>query len=101
MQVLESYIERTACRRIADLGVRNIKLAKVRGWPDRLFLIPGGKPLFIEFKRPGAKPRKFQSHIHAILRRLGYKVEIHDDATQAVEAVRRALEATRVPEKSR
>ena len=25
------------------------------GWPDDIILIPGGRPLFIEFKAPAAK----------------------------------------------
>ena len=58
-----------------------------RGKPDRIVLIPGGKPLFIEFKRPGEKPTPLQEYVHAELRKLGYDVETHTDAHQALRSV--------------
>lgn len=83
----------------ARLGVENLKL-NVQGsvgWPDRMFLVPGGRPLFIEFKRPGAKPRAVQMHIHDRLRELGYQVEVHDDIGEAVKSIARAVEAAGLP----
>lgn len=98
---LESSIERRACERVlAEYGVANTKLVKATGYPDRLFWVPGGRPLLIEFKRLNEAPRKYQKYIHANLRELGYDVEVHDTIEGAVEAVRRALEAARVSEKS-
>lgn len=71
-------------------GVPNLKLGQ-HGWPDRLFLIPGGRPLLIEFKAPGEEPRPRQAERHRTLRKLGYDVEVHDDKAQALEAVLTAL----------
>jgi hypothetical protein len=76
------------------LGIENIKLGSRYngGWPDRIFFIPGGRPLCIEFKRPGEEPDERQKEIHRRLRALGYAVEVHDDRDAALESVRRAAE---------
>ena len=97
-------IERRACKRILDqLGVYSIKLTTPgqSGFPDRLFLIPGGRPFFIEFKRPGEEPRPLQHHIHQLLRQLGYDVEVHDAIEPAFAAVSKRLDAARIPANKR
>jgi hypothetical protein len=69
--------------------VRSIKL-NLQGnnhWPDRQFFIPGGKPLFIEFKRLGEVATPPQQLIHKALRYHGYKVEVHDNRRTALCAV--------------
>lgn len=53
-------------------------------WPDRMFLIPGGKPLFMEVKRQGGTPTEGQAELHAMLRRLGYEVCVVDDVAQGL-----------------
>ena len=86
----ESQIERSVCRDLLrDHGVRSVKLtiSTENGWPDRMILVPGGKPFFIEFKAPGEKPRPKQVHVHEMLGKLGYDVETHDDHDLAVAAV--------------
>lgn len=89
----ETAIERAACRQIlAKFGVGSVKLTlRSTGYPDRLFWIPGGMPLLVEFKRPGERPRPKQEHVIAELRRLGYDVVICDSADCAVRAVRNAV----------
>jgi hypothetical protein len=91
--MLESYIERRVCDLALELGVRNTKLQKATGYPDRIFWIPGGKPLLIEFKRPGEKPSEIQYHIHDIFRQLGYHIEVCDDVNHAIKIIIKALEA--------
>lgn len=88
----ESETERTVCERaLLELGVFSIKLNGIeRGYPDREFYIPGGKPLHIEFKRVGKEPTKYQLMIHARLRHAGYTVEVHDDVEEAMTAIRKA-----------
>ena len=48
------------------------------GWvgvPDRIVLLPGGRVLFVELKRPkGGEVRKLQEWWHDRLRRLGFAV---------------------------
>ena len=50
------------------------------GMPDRLVLLPHGKIGFVEVKAPGEKPRPIQVSRHRLLRRLGFKVYVLDDA---------------------
>ena len=102
--MLERTVERRVCQRaLLELGVSNMKLAAQgqRGWPDRLFLIPGGRPLLIEFKAPGEEPRPDQESCIKILKLLGYDVEVHDDERTALLAIRKALDAARLPDHSR
>jgi prefoldin subunit 5 len=103
MKRLESSIERRVIKLAAQIGVLNIKV-KQTGWPDRQFMIPGGKPLFIEFKRPGEVPRPLQLFIHDQLRKLGYQVEVHTDADEALKSITEklnSLDASRVSKKRR
>lgn len=91
MQVLESTVEKKVCKYAKDkLGIINIKVkaAGKRGYPDRMFFIPGGKPLFIEFKKPGEDARPLQKYIHRILGDLGYEVQVHDDFQKAINIIR-------------
>jgi hypothetical protein len=99
MRLLEKAIEVKTCRKVFDtMGVRSVKLSigGNTGWPDRMFLIKGGKPLLIEFKAPGKQPYPRQVYIHDMLLGLGYEVQVHDNADDAVEAVRKAVEAARI-----
>lgn len=96
MGALESDIEKQV---VADaqvkFGVISLKLnvAGNTGWPDRLFFIPGGSPLFVEFKQKGAKPRAKQRVVHDYLKRLGYHVETYDDADECLKAITKLVEA--------
>jgi hypothetical protein len=55
-------------------GIRSLQLdlRHDAGWPDRLVLISGGRPAFMEFKRPGEVPRPLQIHRLETLIKLGY-----------------------------
>jgi len=100
--MLEKNIEAEVGRQVKEwsrdikLELHYLKLTIVagRGWPDRLILCPNRGALFIEFKRPGEQPRKLQLHIHAILRKLGFEVQIHDDVNIAVAAIKTYVDAT-------
>lgn len=52
------------------------------GMPDRLVLLPGGLIAFVEVKAPGKVPRPLQEARHRMLRKLGFKVYVLDDAGQ-------------------
>ena len=52
------------------------------GMPDRIVLLPGGHMAFVEVKAPGEKPRALQLARHELLRGLGFKVYVLDDAEQ-------------------
>ena len=52
------------------------------GMPDRLVLLPFGKVAFVEVKAANKKPRPLQKARHKMLKRLGFKVYVLDDAEQ-------------------
>lgn len=58
------------------------------GVPDRIVLLPGGRVIFAELKRPGKTPRKLQTYVHGLLRRLGFTVfACVDTKEKALEVV--------------
>lgn len=60
------------------------------GMPDRMVMMPGGRIGFVEVKAPGEKPRPLQLSRHRLLRRLGFKVYVLDDAEQ-IEIILREI----------
>lgn len=68
-------VERKVCADAAKLGVPNVKI-KMPGWPDRMFMIVGGRPLFIEFKNQSGEEdlRPLQDYRCGKLEELGYEV---------------------------
>lgn len=52
------------------------------GWPDRLVLLPDGLCAFVEVKAANKKPRPLQKARHRLLKKLGFKVYVLDDAEQ-------------------
>ncbi|MCC8073680.1 MAG: VRR-NUC domain-containing protein [Clostridiales bacterium] len=50
------------------------------GVPDRIILLPKGRIAFAEVKAKGKKPRPLQTARHKLLRRLGFKVYVIDNA---------------------
>lgn len=93
----EARIEhRTATLAMQRFGIPSTKWGQ-DGWPDRVFWIPGGSPLLIEFKsgapESGVDARQAQRIEHLTL--WGYDVEVHNNAEQAIEAIRVRVEAAR------
>jgi hypothetical protein len=96
--MLERHIE----QRVVKWARQHMRVKKMNGlgdrsWPDRMFMIPGGKPFFIEFKRPGNKPTPLQEHTIRGLKEHGYDVEVHDDSDQAIRAIRARLDTKGPP----
>lgn len=56
-EVNEAGLERKICEHIRSLGGRAFKFVSpgCPGVPDRLCVLPGGRVVFIEVKRPGRK----------------------------------------------
>lgn len=90
---LEIDIEEDACAKALALGVINVKMkaAGHNGWPDRMFMIPGGRPLLIEFKNVGESPPPLQQVMHRRLKHYGYQVEVCDSVDEAIGYIKRAL----------
>lgn len=104
MPTPEGLIEQEACALILkELGIIGAKLTVPgdTGYPDRIFWLPGGRPLLIEFKQPGEAPEPKQEYHIRRLRALGYLVEVHDNATDALRAVLRALDPACIPKAGR
>lgn len=104
MPKLEIEIEQKACEiALEELGVTNVKMkaAGFNGYPDRQFFIPGGRPLFIEFKRPGEPLDPLQVIIINRLRYYGYQVEVADSVEEAIDFIKGALDTARLSKESR
>ena len=80
----EKQIEQKLAREVKALGGMAPKFVSpgYDGMPDRLVLLPGGRMMFVEVKAKGCSPRPLQACRHEMLRRLGFRVYILDDATQ-------------------
>lgn len=80
-----------ACER-ANLATLKLTLRGQAGWPDRLVLVPGGRPVFVELKRRGERLRALQERRAHDLRMLGYAVITlvdEDSLSHSLELVRR------------
>lgn len=76
--MLEKQVEQYLIKQVKSLGGLSLKLTSIIGIPDRLVLLPGGRCVFIELKRPGEKPRKVQVLRMKQLRKLGFKTYVAD-----------------------
>lgn len=73
----ENIVENYLCAEVKLRKGLDIKLRFLRGWPDRIVLLPGGIFFFVELKRPvGGKFEPLQERIHAKLRRRGFTVHV-------------------------
>lgn len=85
----EKDIERCLTNLIKLNGGLCIKLLTYQflGLPDRMCLMPHAKIAFVELKSTGIKPRKIQLHVHDMLRKLGFRVEVLDTKEQVINFV--------------
>lgn len=85
----EKVFERTMSKYVNDKGGIAIKMLSqfVNGLPDRLYLIPGGHALFVEFKSTGKKPTRIQELIIDRIRKLDFAVMVVDSPEAYKNAV--------------
>ena len=78
---LEKVIEQKVCDFAKSLGMLAYKFTSParRSVPDRLFVVPGGRVFWIEFKRKGKKPSPAQEVEIAKLRGKGAVVHVVDN----------------------
>lgn len=62
------------------------------GWPDDIFLIPGGVCLFLEAKAPGEKPTKKQLMKIDLLEKADYLVAWYDNVELGKKYIDEAME---------
>lgn len=74
----ERDVERQLIKRVKAAGgeVRKLMWIGRRGAPDRLVLLPGRGPLFVELKAPGGRISRLQEVEHRRLRAAGGRVMV-------------------------
>lgn len=84
----EKVFELELSKFVAERGGMAVKLLSqfVKGLPDRMFLLPGGVVVFVEFKSTGKKPTKIQEYIHKRIQALGFPVLVVDSVETHKEA---------------
>ena len=89
----EKVIEQKLVQAVKKAGGLAVKLTSpgLSGMPDRLVILPAGCVAFVEVKAPGLKPRPLQIRRHEMLRRLGCKVYVLDEATQISDLVAKMM----------
>lgn len=96
----ESKVRDPAVKWWKGLGYKHIRFAFRRGvtsgWPDDLFLVPGGTPMFIEFKGPGKVPTPLQQQRAVELWEQGYDVCWTDSTDAAKRTLLSRVGATAV-----
>src|SRR5580700_822700 len=97
MSQLESSIERRVKQWADAHGILNCKFTPVgtRGYPDRMFFVPGGFPLLLEFKKEGETPTKLQAYIIGKLKENGYDARWTDNSETAIGWLREALDTAK------
>ena len=82
--MLEKDIESKVCDYARSLGILAYKFTSPAraAVPDRLFIAPGGRMWFIEFKREGQKPTPAQEREHTRLRQQGVTVFVIDNVPE-------------------
>lgn len=80
--MLERQVEQYLVKRVKSLGGISLKLTSLIGIPDRLVMLPEGRVIFVELKRPGEKPRKIQESRMKQLKKLGFRTYVIDSYQQ-------------------
>ena len=76
--MLEKDIERRLVRGVERMGgkCRKWNCPGCTGVPDRIVLLPGGRVVFVELKKPGGRLSPRQELMHGELRGLGCDVRV-------------------------
>lgn len=85
--MLESYIENQGNKSAKRNGWSHRKVRWIgrRAAPDRLYMKPGTGFFFVEYKRPGEKPRPDQAREIELIRSCGITVYVIDNVADAIE----------------
>lgn len=96
-RVTEKQIEAYLVKKIKQLGGRAYKFVSPgnAGVPDRILVLPGGKIVFAELKKPGGKTTPLQDVQITLLAKLGCDVGIIssiEEADKCIEHCRGMIE---------
>lgn len=91
--MLESAVQGKIIKQLEAIGCVVIKIIKANknGIPDLLVLLPNGRAVFIEVKKPGGVASKLQQYYIELLRKQGFTAFICDDPQDAVSMVERLM----------
>ena len=92
--MLEKHIEAKVCDYAKQRGLLVYKFTSPAraAVPDRLFILPGGRMFFCEFKREGQKPTPAQEREHKRLRAYGVSVWVIDNVDDGLSMIDEMLE---------
>ena len=87
--MLEKHIEAKVCDYAKQRGLLVYKFTSPAraAVPDRLFILPGGRMFFCEFKREGQKPTPPQEREHHRLRQHGVSVWVIDNVDAGLRMI--------------
>jgi hypothetical protein len=90
----EKQIEQAVCAYASTKGLLVYKFASPNhlGVPDRVFLVPGGKVFFIEFKRRGLEMTPMQKREQTRIERMGSFVYVVDDVDRGKRLIDALIE---------
>ncbi len=83
----ESAIERAICQHAKDVGILQFKFTSPNrsGVPDRIFLFPDRKVIFMEMKTPKGRLSRLQENEIRIIHKYGHCVYVVDSVEQGKE----------------
>lgn len=89
MSILEKDIEKRLVREVKKLGGLCLKWVSPgnSGVPDRIVLMPSGKAIFVELKRPGGREGALQRYWKVTLEALGFGCYTIYDYTEMQETL--------------
>jgi hypothetical protein len=75
---LENRVEDKLAKGVKAFGGLAFKFKPfgIIGVPDRIVLLPGGRLIFVELKKPDGTVKPWQTRMHETLRNLGFRVEV-------------------------
>lgn len=85
---VEGHLKKSVQTKLGGLAWKFVSPG-LRGVPDQIVLLPGGRAVFVELKAPGKDARTQQVKRHKELRALGFEVAVLDTKAQVDEYIRR------------
>lgn len=88
MRRRESALESWAVKWARLRGIVVAKLKELVGVPDRVFFVPGGSPIIVEFKAKNEIPEALQTWYLKTLKKHGYRIYTCDTKERFLEIMK-------------